>query len=1011
MASNYLSKGVKRTALSVALAACFVGGVQAQSNSSGSIFGSAEPGTTILIQSAETGVTREISADASGRYRATSLPVGNYTVIQKRDGQNIATRENITVRLGAGSEVSFAAASTGEGAQTLDTITVTGMGASPIDVSATDTRIVFTSEQLEKMTVGRSIESIALLTPGVVAADSRYGNTASFSGSAASENAFYINGYAVTNPLTNLGSTTLPFDGISQFQAITGGYGAEFGRATGGVVNIITKRGTNEWKAGGTVIWNPEGLREKQRSIYYPNNGTANDGLSYHNLRERTVNSVTYGAYVGGPIVKDRLFFYASGEFEKRDVDTVLARPGGVAGYQELDYEVPRWLAKFDWNITDNHLLEVTAVSDTTKRSDAQYAYYYAAGANPYGLAPFQKGPRTGGHYYEDGGELYIGKYTGYITDNLTITALYGEQEQDHISLPSGYDPSVVYVSDSRPGGNVSAGSVAQLDFADAYDKTKGGRFDVEWRVSDHTLRLGYDRQDSESNSGEETSGPGYRWQYATMGPDAANQPIPGAGGAVGPGGNGDYVMRYVYANGGTFKVEQEAYYLEDRWQVTDRWLLTLGIRNESFSNYNGDGIIYIEQKDQWAPRLGVSWDVFGDSTLKFFANAGRYHLALPTSVAKRAASPSLYTIEYFGFSGIDPATGIPQGLRPLGDGPYSSNNEYGQAPDPRTAAAKGLKSHFQDEFVFGFEKQLGESFNIGARYVYRDLKSAIDDVCDGRAAYAWGRRNGYSEAASESFKETLDGCLMFNPGEDNTFYLDDGTGNLVAVPLTAQELGFPKLKRVYQGLDIFLEHPFDGSWYYKIDYTFSKNYGNAEGQLNSDIGQTDISATQSWDHPEMMEYAGGYLPNDRRHYLKAFGYYQINPEWRVAATFTAASGRPRNCTGYYNGKNANDPDINEVVYAGPYYFFCNNEPSPRGSQGRLPWTTNLDMGVSYAPNFADNKLQFSLSMFNVLNKQTVQNVVEYGENGGPGQPYHSTGRAVSYSAPRSVRFDVRYDF
>src|SRR5690606_9875030 len=122
--------------------------------------------------------------------------------------------------------------------------------ASPVDVSVTDSRVVFTAEQLQKISVGNNIQAVALLTPGVVQADSRYGNVQSFGGSAASENAYFINGYAVTNPLTNLGSTTLPFDGISQYQAHIGGYGAEFGRATGGVVNIITKRGTNEWPGG-----------------------------------------------------------------------------------------------------------------------------------------------------------------------------------------------------------------------------------------------------------------------------------------------------------------------------------------------------------------------------------------------------------------------------------------------------------------------------------------------------------------------------------------------------------------------------------------------------------------------------------------------------------------------------------------------------------------------------------------------------------------------------------------
>ena len=141
MASNYLSKGVKRTALSVALAACFVGGVQAQSNASGSIFGNAgTEGGTIVIENTDTGLVRQIPVDNSGRYRATSLPVGNYKVTLQRDGQTVSTREGIVVRLSSGSEVSFAAA--GGEAQTLDAIVVTGMGASPIDVSSTDTRIV-----------------------------------------------------------------------------------------------------------------------------------------------------------------------------------------------------------------------------------------------------------------------------------------------------------------------------------------------------------------------------------------------------------------------------------------------------------------------------------------------------------------------------------------------------------------------------------------------------------------------------------------------------------------------------------------------------------------------------------------------------------------------------------------------------------------------------------------------------------------------------------------------------
>lgn len=992
---------LRRAALCLALGLGLCGQVQAQSNATGSIFGSsASPGTTIVIRNLDTGLVREVSVDANGRYSASALPVGRYSVSAVQGGQTVAMHEDVLVRLGAGSEVSFTAAP-GD-AQTLDAIVVSGGGSiNPIDVSSVDTRVVFTAEQLQRFPVGRSIEAIALLTPGVVAADSRYGGSASFGGSSASENAFYINGYAVTNPLTAIGSTTLPFDGIDQFQAYIGGYGAEFGRATGGVVNIITKSGGNEWKGGAQVVWSPQALRSTQRNIYYPDGtGNATDGLLYHNLSEREDSYLTYGVYGSGPLIKDRLFAYASAEYTDRDIQTVGTRTA-VARTAATDavLRTPRWLAKLDWYLNDNHRIEFTGISDKTRETDAYYAYSYQ---------DFTRGSeQNGGYYYDDGGELYIGSYTGHLSDSLTLTALYGQQEQVHIATPWGYDPTQVFVSDDRGVANPVTGlqPYGSLSRPDAADETSGGRLDLEWMIGNHTLRLGYDRQDSESIAGTMDSGPGHRWIYHHT--DTPNEEIPASGGARGPGGNGDYVERYVYQNGGQFKVNQQAQYLEDRWQVADNWLLSLGLRNEQFSNYNADGIVYVAQRHQLAPRLGVSWDVRGDSSLKLFANAGRYHLALPNNVARRGAAGSLYTHEYFAFQSIDPVTGVPQGLTPLGNGPYSPNNEYGNAPDPRMVAAEGLKSHYQDEIVLGFEQQLGE-VSIGTRFVYRDLKSAIDDICDGRAAEAWGLANGYSAEQSHNLGQSLQGCRLFNPGEDNVFNLDDGSGTLVRVPLSAEELGFDKLKRRYYALDFFLERPFDGTWYAKIDYTWSKNYGNSEGQLLSDFGQRDVAMTMTWDHPELMLHSSGYLPNDRTHFIKAFGFYQINPEWRVSATLKAATGRPKNCYGYL--VDGSDYYNDNLAY-GAYYHFCNGKPSPRGTAGRLPDTGTVDLGLAWAPEALDHRLVFSLDVFNLFNQQVAQNVEERWEQGGHGTRYAHSGRVISYSAPRSMRLALRYDF
>ena len=95
-----------------------------------------------------------------------------------------------------------------------------------------------------------------------------------------------------------------------------------------------------------------------------------------------------------------------------------------------------------------------------------------------------------------------------------------------------------------------------------------------------------------------------------------------------------------------------------------------------------------------------------------------------------------------------------------------------------------------------------------------------------------------------------------------------DASGNLVEVPLSAAQLGFPDLKRIYQGVDLFLERPFDGKWEARVDYTFSKLEGNNEGQVKSEFGQTNISKTQDWDAAALMQRYGEFIARTAGTYI-----------------------------------------------------------------------------------------------------------------------------------------------
>lgn len=994
---------LRRTTLALALGLGLAGGAMAQSTA-GSIFGNAPAaaGGTVTVVS-NSGVSRTVNVDSSGRYNIAALPIGTYTVTLKRDGQSVGSRSDVTIVVGAGTEVSFGGASA-KNAQNLQGLTVTANSLPAIDVSSVDSRTVITSQQLRQLPLARSAEAIALLAPGTVGGSGYFQSSAgnslvSFGGASVTENAYYINGMNVTDPLQGFGGIQLPYGSIEQQEVLTGGYGAAYGRSDGGVISQIGKRGTNEWHFGAQVLWTPQALKPNSKSIYYPAaSPRAGDLYQYRapNKGWTTVESV----YAGGPLIEDRLFMFVSLEGSKSK-DTVVGNNTSSATVAERTFHDPKAYVKVDWNINDSNILELTGASSKHDFAAQNYQYNYGN---------FSKGGLVNNATStKSSARMWIAKYTGYITDSLTITAQYGKQKTDlYSALGDNFDPNLIYIlgSDQQnpaiTGGNAISNNQTIFTVDDPSHQTRGAnyRFDVTYQLGDHKLTAGIDNQRTlDLNDGTFIpTDAAFAYEYARQKPATSEISEGAVSAPVGyPGGaEGYYVDVYRFKSAASVRVEQRAQYIQDDWQVSDRWLLSLGLRNDQFTNFNSDGDPYIRQtKPQWAPRLGASWDVLGDSTFKVYANAGRYYLALPTSVALRGASGSLFTRAYNTYTGIDPATGYPTGLTPIdtinGPGvPYSENAEYGQAPDPRTVTSKSLKAQYQDEYIAGFDKQFNSDLTYGVRLTYRSIKTIIDDTCNREVLVAAADAQGLDTT-------NLRGCYFLNPGSGATFQLPDGAGGYGQLKLTKNQLGLPEPKRNYYSATFKVDHPFDGTWQGHAEYTYSKSYGNSEGQVKSDIGQDDIAATQDWDYPTLMEYAGGLLSNDRRHQFKAYGTYQFTPEWNFSAVVNVASGTPYSCLGLYG------PDQTTPAYAGPYYHWCNGVPAPTGQAGNLPWTKTLSLNTEYRPAFANHNLAFNVNINNVFNEQKEVRIYQRNTS-----VYK---RNLQYEAPRYVRFGISYDF
>jgi hypothetical protein len=1035
---------------SVALA--FTGGAFAQATT-GTIYGSVPVAANESIQiTGGAGFNRTISVGPSGRYSIT-LPVGTYTVSLLRDGRVVQSKSNVTPAAAGAVVVDFTSGNAAN-AQTLAAVNVTANAIPAIDVTTTNQTNTITARQLRQLPIQRSVENVAMLAPGVTAGANLLGTgpTGSsllvFGGASVAENAYYIDGFNSTDALTGQGGISLPYFALEQVQTITTGYGAKYGRSVGGVINQIGKSGSNEWHFGVRASWAPADWRDDYDNAYWRNprcNGGCDPGENHGDIyRYRKANSYAetiYDAYVSGPIIPDKLFFYLSAE-----QDTVKAHgggpaatggPGGSIASPYLDsytQHYPKLYLKVNWNINDSNILTFTGLQSAYKEWDSEYSLDY----DTFQVGDFDHLDPTIKNMFRAG----VVNYTSYLTDNLTLNAMYGKMHGEYFSTVfpfPGYDPTLPHIGGAAlqnpaytPNGPItnSQGSLEVGDPAHR-DTVANYRVSLDWKWRTHDFSVGIDNiQTWDKNDGNIDTGPGYEWRYDTHDPsniagsNPNSPPYVGASTDCHPTSSGTtcyYVSKEIFLTQASVRVSQHAQYVQDNWQVTPNFLLNLGIRNDQFVNYNPAGEAYIRlTKPQWQPRIGFSWDVRGDSTMKVFGNAGRYYLALPAAVALRGAGASTYTNDYYMYSGIDPVTGIPQGLTPIPENPaggVSANNEYGEPLDPRTVAAQDIKAEYADQFVLGLQQQfrfLGTSWVFGATGRYQKLGRIVDDwddqyaicqaaIAQGYANFAAG--NGCSDNAS-----FINGAVLINPSSTQTLLVNDPDGvSLDRVVVTPADQHFDgPVKRHYYSLDLSLAHEWDGKWFAKIDYVFSRAYGNTEGPVDSAIGQggNSVSITEQWDYWQLMNYSNGLLLNNQKHQLKIYGAYALSPEWTVGANLFIASGHPRICLGYFG------PDESNPISYGESYHWCGGKPTPPGSTGFTPWTHQLNLNVDYRPKWAQRKLDFNLAVFNALNEQNaLQYDPSYGSTANPDPYYGVVDNDSGFEPPRYVRFSVSYDW
>lgn len=644
------------------------------------------PGVQVVVKQVSSGFTRTVFSTANGTYGARLLPPGNYDVTV-----SIAGFQTVTSVASVESDKNTLFDPVLKLSGVTETMNV-GAEVPVIDKTNTNTQTTVNSNFTQKLAVGRSYQALVQLAPGVTG-----GANPNVHGSLSSNNVYLFDGVDTTDTATGTFGQNFNYEAIQEVGINTGGYSAEYGRASGAIVSVVTKSGGNAFHGSLKVIAN----NDQWDGQNYQTNQVTGASLQRTKFDEIQFRE---NATLGGPIWRDHLWFFGSFEYAKTTLaqQSTLGVPGSFAGE---NYQQARtgefWTAKATWAATNQHSLEFSANGDPLKGIVVDY---WGASA--------ERNALTG---QEQGGHVYRGNYQGIFSPSLSAEATFATSTSRIDVLPFQepgaapfykYQGATVTTSERNAAhfdginnvyfnGATFIGFVerprTQFNIASNYYKQLGSM--------NHNLRVGFDYQKLES--GAQFAYPGDVVYYDDKFNFATREFTPNEKQVFDP------------AVPSTSKGNVYSIYALDKVDF-GRFFVNAGLRVDKQEGKSDVGRTTFD-KTVFSPRIYFKYDVSGSGKQLVSGGYGRFYQSLTQSFSDNyAAIPQQGSYNDFFYN---PATGK-----------YDFDSRV-EAGGNSLAVNGDLKPSYTDDFTLAFEQQIGQVLGVTLRGTYRKWNDLVDDV------------------------------------------------------------------------------------------------------------------------------------------------------------------------------------------------------------------------------------------------------------------------------------------